>query len=70
MASNPIDSVIFKDQYSTENMRKIFSDEEQIQSWLDTWVALAQEEAKEGIITQKAADEIKAKAHYEHFDTK
>lgn len=69
MASNPIDSVIFKDQYSTENMRKIFSDEEQIQSWLDTWVALAQAEAKEGIIPQKAADEIKAKAHYEDFDT-
>lgn len=69
MASNPIDSEIFKDQYGTEEMRKIFSDSEQIQSWLDTWVALAQAEAKAGIVPQSAANEIKEKAHYEDFDT-
>lgn len=68
MTSSVIDSALFKDQYGTEAMRNVFSDETQIQKWLDAWAALAQAEATQGIVPQDAADEIKAKAVYENIN--
>lgn len=68
MASSLIDSELFKDQYSTEEMRNVFSEQSQIQSWLDCWVALAKAEAKNGVIPQEAADEISEKADATNID--
>lgn len=68
MASNLIDSQIFKDQYSTPEMRAIFTERAQIQSWLDCWVALAKAEAKNGVIPQRAANEIEKKADAKNID--
>ncbi|MGL5899571.1 MAG: adenylosuccinate lyase [Lactobacillaceae bacterium] len=68
MSSSLIDSELFKDQYSTEEMRKVFSERSQIQSWLDCWVALAKAEAKHGVIPKKAAIEIAEKANAENID--
>lgn len=68
MASNVIDSNLFKDQYGTTEMREVFSDEAQIQKWLDAWSALAQAEAAEGVIPKGAADEIKDKAVYQNIN--
>lgn len=68
MSSTPYDSLIYEDQYGTEEMRKIFSETNQIQTWLDTWTALAKAEAKNGIIPQKAADEIAEEAKVDKFD--
>ena len=68
MASFVIDSVMFKNQYGTEEMRNVFSDNTLMQKWLDTWVALAEAEAEIGIIPESAAKEIKQKAKNEDFD--
>ena len=52
------DSDLFRDQFSTEEMRKIFSDRATLQKWLDTEVALAKAEAESGLIPEEAAKEI------------
>lgn len=68
MASSLIDSELFKDQYSTSEMRSVFSERAQIQSWLDCWVALAKAEAANGVIPQKAAEEIEKRANANNID--
>jgi len=57
-----IDSPLFGDLFSVGEMRRIFSDENTVQKWLDVEAALARAEAKLGIIPQKYADEIARKA--------
>ena len=39
-------------------MRKVFSDEQLMQKWLDCWKALAQAEADVGIVPRSAAEHI------------
>lgn len=68
MSSNVIDSVLFKDQFSTERMRQIFSDENLVQKWLDTEAALAKVQGELGIIPAQAAFEIIKKAKAELLD--
>lgn len=68
MASTVLDSLVFGPLFSTEKMKQVFSDENLVQKWLDTEVALASAEAKLGIIPQKAADEIKKKGKAELLD--
>lgn len=68
MASSPIDSALFKDQYGTQKMRDVFAETTQIQKWLDAWSALAQAEAAEGVIPQAAAQEIKDNAIYKNIN--
>ncbi|KQU25856.1 adenylosuccinate lyase [Bacillus sp. Leaf13] len=68
MASNVIDSLLFKDQFGTEEMRGIFSDEALLQKWLDTEAALALAEADLGLIPDEAAKEIAAQAKVEKMD--
>lgn len=68
MGSHVIDSVLFKDQFGTEKLRKIFSDENLVQKWLDVEAALAKAEGQLGIIPKKAADEICSKARVELMD--
>ena len=58
MPATTIDSAVFRDIFSTEAMRKIFSDENRIQKYLDFEGALARAQARLGIIPQEAADEI------------
>ncbi|MEQ9926614.1 adenylosuccinate lyase [Pectobacterium brasiliense] len=63
MASSMIDSELFKDYFGTADMRQVFSDENQIQKWMDCEAALARVEARLGIIPSTAAEEISRKAH-------
>lgn len=68
MGAHIIDSVFFKDQYGTEEMRRVFDDEALLQRWLDVEAALARAEARVGLIPAAAADEISRKAKVEHMD--
>jgi 3-carboxy-cis,cis-muconate cycloisomerase len=68
MASTAIDSAIFRDIFSSEAMRRVFSDEHRVQCYLDIEAALAQVQAKLGLIPQRAADEITAKCTLDNID--
>lgn len=59
MSAYVIDSELFRDQFSTPEMREIFSDRRTVQAWLDVEVALAEAEAELGIIPDAAAEAIK-----------
>jgi adenylosuccinate lyase len=50
-------------------MRKVFSDENLLQKWLDVEASLARAEAKLGIIPKAAAAEISRKAFARFMDT-
>ncbi|MDL0089472.1 hypothetical protein [Campylobacter gastrosuis] len=41
MASSSIDSRVFGVLFASDEMKKIFSDENRVQKWLDTQAALA-----------------------------
>ena len=58
MPSTIIDSDIFADIFSAEPMRKIWSDQNRTQKYLDVEAALARVQGRLGIISQEAADEI------------
>jgi 3-carboxy-cis,cis-muconate cycloisomerase len=68
MASTAIDSAIFRDIFSSEAMRRVFSDGHRVQCYLDIEAALAQVQAKLGLIPQRAADEITAKCTLDSID--
>ncbi len=68
MPSHAIDSRFRRDLYGTEAMRRIWSDEELLQSWLDYEAALARAEARVGLVPQEAAAEITRKAKAGLFD--
>lgn len=59
MSAYVIDSELFRDQFSTAEMRDIFSDRRTVQAWLDVEVALAEAEAELGMIPTDAANAIK-----------
>jgi len=63
-----IDSPLFGDLFSTEETRKIFSDETTIQKWLEVEAALARAEAKLGIIPKERGKEITRKSGVELID--
>jgi len=63
-----IDSPLFGGLFTTEEMRKVWSDETTIQKWLDVEAALARAEAKLGIIPRRHAKEISRKARVELID--
>jgi 3-carboxy-cis,cis-muconate cycloisomerase len=58
MPATALDSLIFRDIFSTEEMRHVFSDENRVQRYLDVEAALARVQARLGIIPQEAAEEI------------
>lgn len=58
MPATAIDSAVFRNIFSTEAMRRIFSDESRVQKYLDFEAALARAQARLGIIPQEAAAEI------------
>ena len=58
MPASLINSAVFRDIFSTEAMRGIFSDENRVQKYLDFEAALARAQARLGIIPKEAAEEI------------
>jgi len=68
LAAYVIDSELFRDQFGTQTMRDIFSDQTTVQRWLDVEAALAKVQAEMGIIPQDAALEIQRKAKVENID--
>ncbi|HEX5212992.1 MAG TPA: 3-carboxy-cis,cis-muconate cycloisomerase [Pseudolabrys sp.] len=58
MPSTILDSAVFRDIFTTEAMRRVWSDENRVQKYLDFEAALARAQAKLGIIPKKAAAEI------------
>lgn len=68
MASGVVDSRVFRVMFVSEEMRKIFSDENKVQKWLDTEAALARAQAKLGIIEPRRAEQITKFAKAELLD--
>src|ERR1700683_3325328 len=58
MPATAIDSAVFRNIFSTEAMRRVFSDENRVQKYLDFEAALARAQARLGIIPKEAAEEI------------
>ena len=58
MYASAFDSAVFRDIFSTEAMRRIFSDESRVQYYLDVEAALAQVQGRLGVIPAQAAEEI------------
>ncbi len=58
MIGSAPDSRVFRDIFSTEAMRRIFSDQQRTQYYLDIELALARVQGRLGIIPQAASDEI------------
>jgi 3-carboxy-cis,cis-muconate cycloisomerase len=58
MPSTILDSAVFRDIFTTQAMRDVFSDENRVQKYLDFEAALARAQARLGIIPQAAAEEI------------
>jgi 3-carboxy-cis,cis-muconate cycloisomerase len=59
---------VFRDIFTTEAMRNVFSDENRVQKYLDFEAALARAQARLGIIPQEAADEIGAHCDLKFID--
>src|SRR6185437_15609448 len=68
MPSSLIDSAVFRDIFSTEAMRKVFSDENRVQKYLDFEAALARAQARLSVIPKEAADEICRHCRAEEID--
>lgn len=68
MSSHVVDSIFFRDQYGTEEMRRVFDDDALLQRWLDVEAALARAEAQLGLIPAYAALEISTKALSSNLD--
>src|SRR5207302_7714303 len=66
--STIIDSAIFGNIFSTAAMRKVFSDENRTQKYLDIEAALAKVQAALGIIPPEAADEIARNCSLDKID--
>ena len=58
MYASAFDSAVFRDIFSTEAMRRIFSDESRVQYYLDVEAALARVQGRLGVIPAEAAQEI------------
>ena len=50
MSATVINSAVFRNIFSTEAMRRVFSDENRVQKYLDFEAALARAQARLGII--------------------
>ncbi len=68
MSASLIDSEVFRHIFTTEAMRRVFSDEARVQYYLDIEAALARVQGRLGIIPQNAADEIVRHCNAAQFD--
>ncbi len=57
-----LNSAIFKDHFGTSEMREIFSDQEQVNCWIDAEKALARVQARLDMIPSEAAEQIQSLA--------
>lgn len=69
MPTNPADSPILGTLYGSDAMRAVFDERAQIQRMLDVEAALAQVQARIGIIPAEAADAISRAARIENLNT-
>jgi adenylosuccinate lyase len=51
----------FSWRYGSEEMRKIFSEENKYKLWRKIWVALAQAQAKEGLVSKEELSDLEKK---------
>src|SRR5579875_3819745 len=58
MSAGVIDSAVFRDIFTTDAMRQVFSDRARVQKYLDFEAALARVQARLGVIPAEAAAEI------------
>jgi 3-carboxy-cis,cis-muconate cycloisomerase len=68
MAATALDSAIFRDIFSTAEMRQVFSDEARTAYYLEIEAGLAKAQARLGIIPEKAAQEIVRQCKIENID--
>ena len=68
MASNVLDSVLFRDSFGTPQMRAVFDGRALIRRYVEVEIALAKAEARCGVIPQAAADEIAATCDADALD--
>lgn len=68
MAASIIDSAIFQGIFSSDAMRRVWSDENRTQKYLDVEAALARVQGRLGIIPPDAADEIVSHCRLEQID--
>ena len=68
MPSSLIDSAVFRDIFSTEAMRRVFSDENRVQKYLDFEAALARAQGRLGVIPKEAAEEIVKHCNADEID--
>ena len=67
-SSTVLDSILFRDAFGTQAMRNVFSDRQLIARYIEVEVALAQAEARCGVIPQDAADTIARESKLERID--
>jgi 3-carboxy-cis,cis-muconate cycloisomerase len=68
MTATALDSVIFRDIFTTPEMREVFSDERRTSYYLEIEAALARAQGRLGIIPDKAAREIERQCRIENID--
>jgi 3-carboxy-cis,cis-muconate cycloisomerase len=68
MPATALDSAIFRDIFTTPEMRRVFSDEQRTAYYLEIEAALARVQGRLGIIPPEAAREIDAKCRIENID--
>ena len=68
MAATLIDSSIFQGIFSSDEMRRVWSDENRTQKYLDIEAALARVQGRLGLIPQQAADEIVSHCQLDQID--
>jgi 3-carboxy-cis,cis-muconate cycloisomerase len=68
MTATALDSAIFRDIFSTPQMRQVFSDEARTGYYLEIEAALARVQGRLGIIPSEAAHEIERQCRIENID--
>jgi 3-carboxy-cis,cis-muconate cycloisomerase len=68
MASTIIDSSIFQGIFTSDAMRRVWSDENRTSKYIDIERALAKVQGRLGLIPQEAADEIISHCHLDQID--
>lgn len=68
MASNVLDSILFRDSFGTPEMRAIFDDRELLRKYVEVEIALAKAQAQCGVIPHSASEEIAQKCNADTLD--
>ena len=68
MPATTLDSLIFRDIFTTDAMRRVFSDEQRTAFYLEIEAALVRVQGRLGIIPAEAAHEIESKCKIENID--